>query len=113
MPLEPLYRVRIVDNAGQSHEFCCIRCAEIWLQHQAGGSAAVFVTDEASGDEIEAGSATFLRSRVVTMPATGNRTHAYRNRADAEKHAARWQGTILTPPERPFASVNPAPRIGG
>jgi hypothetical protein len=112
-PLVPLYRVRIVDAARQSRAFCCIGCAEIWLQHQAEGARAVFVTDETSGDEIEATSATFVRSLVVTTPTTGNRLHTFRDRADAEKHAARWQGTVLTTAERPFAPAGISPVTGG
>jgi hypothetical protein len=106
MPLVPRYRVRIVDAAGDSHQFCCIRCAELWLNNHTAEARLVFVTDEVSAEEIEATAATYVRSLITTMPATGNRLHAFRDPADAGKHAAQWQGTILTPAERPFASVS-------
>jgi len=63
---------------------------------------SVRVTDEASGKLIDAGDAHYVRSSVVTNPATGNRVHAFRNRADAEKHADIHGGTVLSESERPF-----------
>jgi hypothetical protein len=103
-PLEPHYRVRVVDAEGSACEFCCIRCAEIWLGRQRQPPQAVYVTDEASGQEVEVASAYFVRSLVVTTPTTGNRIHAFRHRADAEKHAAAFGGRVLQGPERPFAA---------
>jgi hypothetical protein len=101
--LEPRYRVRVEDDRGQSRDFCCVRCAELWLGERHERPRAVWVTDEVSGREVEAGDAWFVRSTVVTTPTSGNRVHAFREREDAEKHAAAEQGRILTGPDRPFA----------
>jgi hypothetical protein len=97
------YRVRVQDAAGASHDFCCIRCAEMWLERQALPARAVWVTDEGSGAEIDAATAYYVRSLVITTPTTGNRVHAFRDLADAERHADKCRGTILTGNERPFA----------
>jgi nitrous oxide reductase accessory protein NosL len=43
-----------------------------------------------------------VRSSVVTTPATANRVHAFRSRADAEKHADKHGGTVLSEAEMPF-----------
>lgn len=101
--IEPRYRVRVLDAAGRDREFCCIRCAELWLQRQTNPPLAIRVTDENSGDEIDASAAHFVRSSIVTAPTTGNRIHAFADRANAERHADAANGLILEGPERPFA----------
>jgi hypothetical protein len=97
----PAFRVRVVDAAGHSRCFCCIRCAELWLTRQPSRPGAIYVTDETTGHEMEAAAAYFVRSRVVTNPGTGNRIHAFARRADAAKHAA-VGGTLLEGTDRPF-----------
>ncbi len=103
LPVPPLYRVRVVDRAGAAHPFCCVRCAGLWLARQSEPPAAVRVTDEASGAEIDAAAAVFVFSAVVTEPVTGNRVHAFRDRAAAEEHARAFAGAVLTGAERPFS----------
>jgi hypothetical protein len=102
LEVTPLYHVRIVDQAGESHRFCCAGCARVWLAHQDGPVRTVYVTDEPNGEEIEASSAWFLRSPVRTNPVTGNCLHAFRYRADAEEHVRTFGGEILPDAERPF-----------
>ena len=97
------YRVRVEDAEGQSSDFCCIRCAQLWLERQEQPARAIWVTDEISGARIDAEAAHYVRSLVVTTPTTGNRIHAFRDLADAERHAEKCRGTILTGGERPFA----------
>jgi hypothetical protein len=100
--IDLIYRVEIVDREGEAHEFCCVRCAQIWRDQHAEAPQAVAVTDEASGQMIDADAAIYVRSSVVTTPATRNRIHAFRDRADAQKHAAAFGGIILTGSERPL-----------
>ncbi|HZU34991.1 MAG TPA: hypothetical protein VFA18_03740 [Gemmataceae bacterium] len=100
--IDPLYAVRIVEDHGSEHPFCCIRCASVWLKQQPEKPREIFVTDETSGTEIPAASAFFVRSFVVTTPTTGNRIHAFKARADAVKHADAANGTLLEGAERPF-----------
>jgi hypothetical protein len=104
--LAPSYQVRIEDTAGVSHEFCCIRCAELWLDQNPQRAYGIWVTDESSGSEVLAADAQFVRSLVVTTATTGNRIHAFREWADAERHANKCRGTILTGSERPFTERN-------
>jgi hypothetical protein len=109
LTIEPLYRVRVVDRAGASHRFCCVRCAARWLGRQGDRPRAVYVTDEASGAEVDAGSAFFVRSAVVTNAVTRNRVHAFRDRAAAEEHARAYGGETLTGVQRPFSfEMDPA-----
>lgn len=99
----PTYRVRLVDLHGASHSFCCIRCATLWLESRKESVHAAFVADEPSGEEIDAAEATFVRSTVITTATTGNRTHAFRDRRDAQRHAAEAFGRILSASESPFS----------
>ena len=100
--IDPLYRVRVVDNQDQDHPFCCIRCATLWLSRQKVKPRSVRVTDEATGREIDAAAAWFVRSSVVTMAHTENRIHAFARHADAARHAAAALGSVLPDSERPF-----------
>lgn len=96
------YRVEITDANGEVHEFCCLSCAAIWLKHEPAAPRSITVVDEASGQKIDASSAWYVRSSVVTTPTTGNRIHVFRNRADAEQNAERFSGVVLPPSENPL-----------
>src|SRR5271166_2304446 len=74
--INPDYRVEITDAEGRTCSFCCISCAQMWLQRQTAPVRAITVTDEPSGAPVDAGSAYFVRSMRVNMPSTGNRIHA-------------------------------------
>jgi len=102
LKIEPLYRVRVVDGDGVAHSFCCVHCAGRWVARQPGRPRAVYVTDEAGGEEVEAGSAYFVQSAVVANPVTGNAVHAFRDQADAEAHARAFHGWLMTGADRPF-----------
>jgi hypothetical protein len=99
--INPSFRVRI--SGAKSHEFCCIRCAETWLEHEP-NPLAIYVTDEQTGREIKIGAAHFVRSSVITTPTSGNRIHVFKNHSDAEDHAAHFGGTVLEGSDRPFES---------
>jgi len=101
--IEPLYQVRVVDKEGHSHAFCCIRCAELWLAARDASPKTIFVTDEASGQEVNADEAFFVRSSVLTRATTQNRIHAFKHRADAERHATTALGMVLNGGDQPFS----------
>jgi hypothetical protein len=100
--IEPRYRVRVVDRCGNDCEFCSITCAELWLKHTKMEPKSIFVTDETSGDEIDAASAYLVRSLVVTNPISNNSVHAFQSLANAENHARFASGVLLVGDERPF-----------
>ena len=100
--INPLYRVEVVDGQGRTHAFCCLTCARLWLRQQATRPQRINVTDETTGQRIDAGTAYYVRSSVVTTPSTGNRIHAFRTRADADRHATTFLGTVLPRAQSPF-----------
>jgi hypothetical protein len=102
LSIEPLYQVRVVDRARVSHRFCCVRCARRWLMREEQVPAEVYVTDEASREEIDARSAYFVQSPVATNPITGNRVHAFRDPSAADEHIRAFGGWALTGEDRPF-----------
>jgi hypothetical protein len=99
--IDPTYRVRIETESQGEVNFCCIRCAEKWLERKQIQPKRIWVTDEPTGEPVPAAEAFFVRSLVVTTPLSGNRIHAFKNKADADLHAR--QGKLLTGSERPFA----------
>jgi hypothetical protein len=101
----PAFRVRIVHRCGQTDQFCCIRCVELWLQRQVVQPDAVYVTDEVTGQEIDSALAWFVRSSVITTATTGNRIHAFQTKSDAERHAVNCRGTVLRESDRPFQAI--------
>ena len=102
LTVDARHAIRIVGADGKTRHFCCLACAERWVDGQGAHPRAVFVTDEASGAEIPAAAAWYVRSRVVSNPYTGDRIHVFARREDAEKHAAAFQGRLLDGPQRPF-----------
>ena len=109
LKIETLYQVRVKGRNGSSVQLCSIRCAERWLALQDLAPVAVSVTDEASGDEIDAATAWFVKSAVVTNPVTRNRVHAFRDKADAEAHARDFHGDLLKKGERPLRIIHADP----
>jgi hypothetical protein len=96
------YRVEVVDGQGRTHAFCCVRCAQLWLESAPESPRAITVTDEAGGGPLDATTAHYVRSWVLTMPATGNRIHVFATRRQAQEHAAAFAGTVLAGSEGPF-----------
>jgi hypothetical protein len=103
MTVDPRLRVRVVNADGNQFQFCALTCAELWLEVSGVHPRAIYVTDEATGDELGARSAYYVRSRVMTHPPTRERRHVFRYKADAQTHAEAFHGRLLTGSQRPFA----------
>ncbi len=99
-------RVRVELDAGATHGFCCVSCAERFLDARGAAAERVLVIDEETGAPVVADRAFFVRSRVVTEPATGDRIHVFASQRDAERHAETYRGRLLTGDERPFAQTD-------
>lgn len=110
LAIDPRHRVRIElnDDRQSAHGFCSLGCAEGWVGASRSTPAAIYVTDEPTGDEIDLCHATVVQSRIVVHAGTGDRRHVFRHAKDAAVHAAQFQGRILTGERRPFAALAPA-----
>jgi hypothetical protein len=97
------FRVRIVQQDGQSLEFCCIQCAQTWLTRRPATPKAILVTDEASGEEIDARTAYFVRN-MVQDKVTGNRIHVFRTAEEAARNATTFRGKVLSGQEIPLSN---------
>ena len=100
--IDPAYRIEVVDSEGRTHAFCCPLCAGTWLRRQPSPPRSITVTDEASGEPIDAAKAYYVRNAVETTPVSGNRIHVFRHQADAERNAREHAGVVLLPSENPF-----------
>lgn len=96
--IEPIYQVDITVADGKTLKFCCIGCARKWLAGNKGKVEYITVTDEVTGKRIDASIAYFVESSIVTNQSTGNRIHVFAEKADAEKHAKEFGGTIIKNP---------------
>ena len=105
LPIETSLRVRATPQAGEERVFCSLRCAECWLAAAGEHGAAVYVTDEATGDELSAEDAYYVRSRIVSHAMSGERRHVFRSLQDAQRHAESYQGRVLVGKLRPFSAI--------
>lgn len=96
--IEPIYQVDITPADGGTVKFCCVECAKKWLSANKRTVRAVTVTDETTGGRLDASIAYFVESLIVTNPSTGNRIHVFAEKADAERHAKEFGGTVITNP---------------
>lgn len=94
----PLYRVEVRLPDKSLSMFCGIACAKQWLQDSGAKSAVVTVADEATGKQIPADKAFFVKSKVITNRSTGNNLHSFEKREDAEKHAREYRGDLVPNP---------------
>ncbi len=103
MTIDPAFRVRIVTTSNRSYSFCCVLCAGAWADRTSDRLSTVHVTDEASGIEVTAADAYFVRSTVPTNEVTGNRWHTFRSIADARKHADATRSRVVPVSGSPLA----------
>jgi len=107
--VDAAFRVHTRDEAGTFHEFCDLGCARSWIGRHPSTSRTILVTDEDSGEMLDASAAFFVRSSIVTNSVTGNRWHVFRNRARAEQHARESRGRLMVGPDHPFPSPEESP----
>jgi hypothetical protein len=100
--VERAYRARVVTADGDEHVFCGVSCARLWLARTGTGASRVLVTDSATGTEIDAASAWFVRTVAGDGP---DEIRVFAHAKDAERHVDTYRGEILSGPERPFGRL--------
>ena len=90
-PSATIGRVRFELPGGEVRVFCSIPCARAAPRPPG---TRVLVTDEATGDEVDADAAFYVESPVVSVAHNRTRIHAFASPADARahirEHGGRW-----------------------
>ena len=98
-PIDPALAVDLEQPVGRWQSFCTIRCAQVWLELRGAGSPVeATVRDALTGAPLDAYTAFFVQSEVVTRKANGNDIHAFQYRSDAAEHARRFNGREIPDP---------------
>lgn len=96
--IHPLYEVIIIQKNSLSNNFACIASARIWFSENIEHISSVVVTDETTGEKINAQDAFYVLSEVVTTSYTGNRIHAFAEKRKARFHAGQFKGKLVKNP---------------
>ncbi|MFH1629821.1 MAG: hypothetical protein ABIE47_14020 [Pseudomonadota bacterium] len=96
--IQPLYEVIIVLREKSIRRFSSIISSRIWFRENSEKVSAILVTDEATGEKIDAGQAFYVESEVVTTPHTRNSIHVFGQREAAELHALKFSGNLVNNP---------------
>jgi hypothetical protein len=94
--ITPIYRVDLMAGEKVERSFCCLRCARDWPQGAGGGYWRV--RDEVTGQLLDAATACFVESSVVTVPSRQCRIHVFKDWAAAMAHAAEYGGKRVPNP---------------
>lgn len=99
--ISPVYEVDIKLKDGRAMKFCSIFCAKAWFRENSAKTDSVTVTDEITGEGIDAGIAIFVVSNIVTVEANQNRMHAFKDDHYAQTHAKQHHGKVADNPFKP------------
>lgn len=97
-PLRDLYRVEMVLQDDRRITCCSIYCAQQYARQNREGVRRIRVVDENSGRVLEADRATYVHSRVVSVPEVNNRIHVFAAREEALDHARQFGGHLIPNP---------------
>lgn len=97
--IEPMYEVIIIQK-DKSCKFSCVLSAQIWLTENSEQVSSIRVTDEITGEKIEAKDAYYVVSKVITTPHTGNKIHVFAKETAAKVHARQFNGQLVRNPLR-------------
>ncbi|RJO61772.1 hypothetical protein C4544_01910 [candidate division WS5 bacterium] len=94
----PIYEVNITLKDGDVMQFCSIYCAGAWFKENAAKADTVIVTDEITGEKLDASIAFFVESDVISVATTRNRIHAFKDEHHAQTHAKQYNGRNVVNP---------------
>lgn len=93
-----IYEVAINLKDGDVSKFCSVYCAQAWFKENNKKVASVTVTDEFTGEKLDASIAFFVESDVVNVAATRNSIHVFKDEHDARAHIKQYNGKTLQDP---------------
>lgn len=94
----PVYGIDIMLKDGENMNFCSVHCAWEWSRKNRSRIDSVMVTDEITGERLDASLAYYVESDVVTVRAVQNRTHVFKEKTDALAHAGQHNGNMIDNP---------------
>lgn len=94
----PIYGVDIKLKDGDVSRFCSVYCSQAWFKENNTKVASVTVTDELTGEKLDASLAFFVESEVVSVATTRNRIHVFKEEHHAQTHAKQYNGLIVNNP---------------
>jgi hypothetical protein len=97
--IEPIHRVDLMEETRVSASFCSLACALAWPSHPP--RTWWRLRDEITGRPIDAQRATFVASRVVTVPARSERIHVFEDPTAAMSHCVQFGGARIADPFLP------------
>ena len=101
--------IRFAD--GRREVFCGPGCLVRRLATLAAPPARALVVDETTGAAVDAASAWYVESAVISNPANRDRLHAFAREQDARRHAAAHHGRArLGPGVGPLSLARETPR---
>lgn len=103
--IEPIHRVDLMEETTPSASFCSIACALDWPARPPPAPHRNWwrVRDEVTGLPVDASRATFVASRVVTVPARSERIHVFADPTAAMSHCVQFGGARIADPFPPVA----------
>ena len=101
--IEPIHRVDLMEETTPTASFCSIACALAWPAHPATAPHPAWwrVRDEVTGLPLDASRATFVASRIVTVPARSERIHVFADPTAAMGHCVQFGGARIADPFLP------------
>jgi len=100
--IEPIHRVDLMEDDAARASFCSIACALAWPTLPP--HAWWRLRDEVTGRAIDAKSATFVASRVESVPARHERIHVFEDPTQAMSHCVQFGGARIADPFLPPAA---------
>jgi len=95
-----MHEVIIIEKDKSPSKFSCVLSAQIWLRENRKLASCIQVTDEITGEKIEAEDAYYVVSEVITTPHTGNKIHVFGQKRAAKLHARQFNGKLVKNPLR-------------
>lgn len=93
-----IYEVDIKQKDGDILRFCSVYCAREWFERNNTKVASVTVTDELTGEKLDAAIAFFVESEVISVATTRNRIHVFKEEHHSQTHAKQYNGRIVNNP---------------
>lgn len=95
-PIYPITEITIESIKGETVQFCSVCCAQTWLSENQNDGMSITVTDEVSGEKLDASLAFWVVSESYSRRESGCKIHAFKEQAEAARHILQYNGSELS-----------------